>query len=98
MKKNKKLIIFLIILLVLSIIPLPIMRNDGGTIEYNAILYQVIIWHEINPSAVYDENGRYVVGAQPQFLTGTSFYIFPSNFLGTKIATTKIWGNRGRVD
>jgi hypothetical protein len=80
MKKRKKLIVVIIILLVFSLVPLPISRNDGGTVEYNAILYKIIVWKQLNPKAVGDSNGKYIDNGEPEYLTGTDYYIFPFNF------------------
>ncbi len=78
MKKWLKVLIAIIIVLIL--IPIPMMLKDGGTVVYSAVLYQVVVWHQINPEATeYDKNGHYI-GTAPQFLTGTSFYFFPNNF------------------
>lgn len=81
MKKINKLIVFIIIILlfVLCLVPIPLHRNDGGTVEYSAILYRIIVWHKINPNASYLDH-KIVDNGQPQYLTGTDFYIFPFNF------------------
>lgn len=48
MSKMKKLIIALVILIfVIFVIPVPRYYKDGGTIEYRAVLYQVICWHRM---------------------------------------------------
>ena len=47
--KKKKIIMILIILsLVFSLIPAVRHYKDGGTVEYKAVLYQVIRWHSMN--------------------------------------------------
>ena len=47
--KKKKIIMILIILsLVFSLIPAARHYKDGGTVEYRAVLYQVIQWQSIN--------------------------------------------------
>ena len=80
MKKRIVIIVVIIILLVLCLVPFPIMRNDGGTVEYNAILYKVIVWKQLNPKAVNDSNGKYINNGEPRYLTGTDLYIIPFNF------------------
>lgn len=83
MKKPKKKIIILVtltIILLFGLIPHKNISKDGGTIEYSAVFYKVIFWHKINPDAKYDKEGYYVESEESQYLTGTSFYIFPFNF------------------
>ena len=46
--KKKKIIIIIILLFVFSLIPVTIRYKDGGTVEYKAVLYQVIQWQSIN--------------------------------------------------
>lgn len=49
MKKKSVLIIAVIIAAVL-LLPLPMQLNDGGTVEYWAILYKVSCVHSIKPT------------------------------------------------
>ena len=44
-------------------------RNDGGTVEYCAVLYRYIVWKELAP----EETGE-------EYLTGTTLDLFPNNF------------------
>jgi len=65
---KKKVIITLVIILLILSIPIPVSRNDGGTIEYCAVLYKVISWNQFN-SVRGEQNYR-----------GINIYFFPSNF------------------
>ena len=62
---KKRLLIFIIIILMILVIPIRREANDGGTVEYSAILYKVIKWDRIRK---YEENK-----------TGTEVYFFPKN-------------------
>ena len=57
--KNKKMVILIaiVILLVLCLIPKKNQLKDGGSIEYNAILYTVTDVHSLNEASEtgYDE-------------------------------------------
>lgn len=77
--KKKALLVVLIALLVLCLIPLPLMRKDGGTKEFVAVLYRVIVWHQMNPDH-HDYEADEVRSDEPEFLTGTNVYVFPFNF------------------
>lgn len=46
--KKKKIITIIILLFVFSLMPVTIHYKDGGTVEYRAVLYQVIQWQSIN--------------------------------------------------
>ena len=56
-------------LLCLCLVPVPMSRNDGGTVEYCAVLYRYIVWKELAP----EETGE-------EYLTGTTLDLFPNNF------------------
>jgi len=47
MKKSKMIISVTVIILTILLFPIKLVRNDGGTKEYRAILYTVIDWHEL---------------------------------------------------
>lgn len=65
---NKKIIIISIcFVIILLLLPIKYQYKDGGTIEYKAVLYNIIFWHEINNN--YDDNYR----------TGKEFHFFPEN-------------------
>jgi len=65
MKKRWWIFIIIIVLLIL-IFPTRKVANDGGTVEYSALLYKVINWNRIR---ILEENK-----------TGTEIYWFPKNF------------------
>ena len=46
--KKKKIITVIILLFAFSLIPVTIRYKDGGTVEYKAVLYQVIQWRSLN--------------------------------------------------
>lgn len=46
-KKKLKIIVPVFLLLILLSIPSPRHYKDGGTVEYHAVLYQVIQWHAL---------------------------------------------------
>ena len=47
---KKKIIIILCILIALALlVPVPMRLKDGGTVRYNAVLYQVDDVHTLNP-------------------------------------------------
>ena len=60
MKKTKKVIVAAIILIVLlvALIPIPRSLKDGGTVEYNALLYSVHEVHSLNIDGGYDVGTR----------------------------------------
>ena len=64
MKKRWWILIIIAVILIL-IIPIKREANDGGTVEYSAVLYKVIKWDRIR---MYEENK-----------TGTEVYFFPKN-------------------
>lgn len=66
---KKKIIIFLFILaLLILFFPLKFTYLDGGSKEYKALLYQIIVWHRL------DDN--YASG----YKEGTEIHYFPHNF------------------
>ena len=60
MKKKNICLIFVVILLIIMLIPIPGKLKDGGSIEYNAILYSVTKYHKINPESTkgYDDGWK----------------------------------------
>ena len=67
MKKRKRgWLIALVIVLIICLFPVRLTRHDGGTAEYMAVLYRVIVWHMINP----DDSGK-----TNTYLTGTDVYV-----------------------
>lgn len=70
MKKNTKILIIIVtVLVILSVLLIPIPRylKDGGTVEYNALLYSVHRVHSLNPEGGYD------VGTRARVLLWTVF-------------------------
>lgn len=45
--KNKTLIVLIIVILFILLIPIPMYLNDGGTVEYKAILYKISNVHRL---------------------------------------------------
>lgn len=70
MKKRIAIVVCLILALIL-LTPIPMRLKDGGTVEYNAILYQVHDVHRINP----DVNARepFIEGIVIKILGSTVF-------------------------
>ena len=62
---------WLVLLLLVFILFFPIRRvyKDGGTREYSAVLYRMIIWHQLDPEE--PDSCR----------TGLEFQPFPFNFI-----------------
>ena len=75
--KNKNIcLIFVVVLLIIMLIPIPGKLKDGGSTEYNAVLYSVTKYHSINHEStkgyddgwkikilgftIYDEKNTYV--------------------------------------
>ena len=67
--KRKRLWIALAVVLAILLIPVPSTLKDGGTKVYTAVLYRIVIWHQLDE----DVRGGY--------RTGTEFEIFPFHFL-----------------
>ena len=64
--KKKWWILIIILVAIILVFPTKKICNDGGTVEYSALLYKVINWNRIR---VFEENK-----------TGTEVYFFPKNF------------------
>ena len=45
--KNKSLVVLIIVILFILLIPIPMYLNDGGTVEYKAILYKISNVHRL---------------------------------------------------
>ena len=45
--KNKTLVVLIIVILFILLIPIPMYLNDGGTVEYKAILYKISNVHRL---------------------------------------------------
>lgn len=44
-KTKKKLIVFIVVLVIAMLIPMRLAYKDGGTVRYQAIAYTVTKWH-----------------------------------------------------
>ena len=49
MKKKSIIILVIIIVLIILLIPIPRYLNDGGSVEYRALLYKVTDYHKLEP-------------------------------------------------
>lgn len=60
MKKKKIIVTILIIIFILMLIPIPIRYKDGGSVEYNAILYNITKIHRLNENSPtgYDDGWK----------------------------------------
>ena len=65
---KKKIIIFVIILFLISIIPIPGTLLDGGSVEYNAILYKITKFHKLRNVSDWEEKGMYITGTTIEIL------------------------------
>ena len=70
MKKTGIVICILITLILL--IPLPAKMKDGGTVHYNAILYDIYDVHRVKPADVPNEDGTY----ETEYIEGIVVEIF----------------------
>lgn len=66
-RRTKRFLLLFGILFLIGCIPIPAILKDGGTRTYNALLYRVIVWHQLT-----DVPGEYK--------TGVEFQIIPWNF------------------
>ena len=48
-KKRFLLIVIIIIALIILLVPIPRYLNDGGSVEYRALLYKVTDYHKLEP-------------------------------------------------
>jgi uncharacterized ion transporter superfamily protein YfcC len=75
--KKKTFEILLIVIIVALVLFVPIPRgpyDDGGTKEYVALTYRIVIWNRYNIQI--DENGDVVVNEK---YNKTSVFLFPDN-------------------
>lgn len=59
--KKKLIVIICVIVALVLLVPIPMRLKDGGTVEYNAILYSVKDVHSLNPD----------LDSQKAFIEGT---------------------------
>ena len=83
--KKKTIAILLAVIIAALVLFVPIPRgpyDDGGTMEYVALTYRIVVWNSYYTK--YDENGK-AVGIDKY--NETSVYLFPDNFKGL----TELW-------
>lgn len=49
MKKKSIIIVVIIIALIVLLVPIPRYLNDGGSVEYRALLYKITDYHQLVP-------------------------------------------------
>lgn len=63
--KKKIILILVICLVVVLLIPIPSQLKDGGSVQYNAILYQITDYHRINmPDGYIEGIGIKILGLE----------------------------------
>lgn len=68
MKKRKWIPMLVVIFIAVLFIPIPSgVYKDGGTREYRALTYKIVVWNRLTGDSVYDK---------------TKVYFFPDNFKG----------------
>ncbi len=74
MSRKKKLIRFLAAGILLAVLTIPEARyyKDGGTVEYHAVLYQIIHWHSMR-GAEGDHIETYYEGVEIRILGKTVY-------------------------
>lgn len=65
MKKKNILIIAIIVLLIILLFPISKKLNDGGTVEYKALLYSVTKYHKLAPE---NSEKEYIDGIEIKIL------------------------------
>lgn len=70
-KSRKKALLLLIIIIIAMLIPMKITHKDGGTVEYKALLYSVIQWHQI---ASQDYHTGIIQGTEIRILFSTVYH------------------------
>ena len=59
-KKKRVLTVLAVIIAIVLLIPFPIHYKDGGTVDYEAVLYTVRKEHSIAGAPLEDEEGYYI--------------------------------------
>lgn len=63
-----------LILTAVLLVPMPpVVYRDGGTRDYRALLYRVVVWNRLTENSEYARNGIY---------HKVSVYLFPQNRTG----------------
>lgn len=82
-KKTRSILLIVIIAALVLLVPIPNgPYDDGGTMEYVALTYRIVVWKRYDTQV--DENGN-MVGLEKY--SKTSVYLFPDNFKGL----TELW-------
>ncbi|MBQ7324982.1 MAG: hypothetical protein IJW98_04500 [Clostridia bacterium] len=75
-KKTRSILLIVIIAALVLFVPIPRgPYDDGGTKEYVALTYRIVVWNCFVPT--YDENGTII---RFEKYNKTSIYLFPDNF------------------
>lgn len=69
--KTRIKVIIIILICVILLVPIPVGYKDGGTVEYNAVLYTVRKVHSLGAGPDY--KGGYNVGTQVRILFWTVY-------------------------
>lgn len=72
--KLLKLIILFVFVLIILFVPIRSVFDDGGTVAYAALTYEIIYWHRMY--SVVNSDGT----TEIKFYKDVDFYIFPNNF------------------
>ena len=67
--KKKTIIIIVVIALLVLLVPIPTAYRDGGTRDYKALLYRVVVWNRFYSKSTEEDN--------LDIYHKTSFYLFP---------------------
>ena len=73
MRKKRRILVIIIVLLVVTLIPIKTTLQDGGTVKYNAIVYSITKYNQLN---TVDASGNTISGRKD-----TQIRIFPFNFI-----------------
>ena len=75
-KKMRSILLIVVIAALVLFVPIPKgPYDDGGSMEYAALTYRIVVWNSYYTK--YDENGK-AVGIDKY--NETSVYLFPDNF------------------
>jgi len=67
MKKKKVIVLIVVIIALILLFPIPMRLRDGGSIRFQALLYNVTIYHQLNhqlESGYVDGVGIEILGAE----------------------------------
>lgn len=80
MKKKAVIIVSFTMVVILLVLFLPIYKgsyDDGGTKEYGALLYKIVVWNKLQSEMNEDGSGE-----KTNLYQKTSVYWFPNNSKG----------------